>query len=133
MAGISQLLEKERVIAVVGASRNKDKYGYKVFHTLKEKSYRVYAVNPNASEIDGVRAYHSIKELPEKADLVIIVVPPHIAKKVVREAKEQGISNVWLQPGSEDEGVLALCKELSLNCIHGLCYIRDGLKTDFIL
>ena len=128
---LAELLKKDNTIAVVGASRDRAKYGYRVFHTLKEEGFKVFPVNPNAREVDGVKAYPSLKELPQKPALVIVVVPPKVAKKIVEEAAAEGIENLWFQPGSESEEVLNTCREMGLNCIAGLCYIKDALKIEF--
>jgi len=124
---------KQNVIAVIGFSRDKTKYGYRVFMTLKDKDYEVYPVNPNASEIEGIRVYPNIGSLPKKADVAIIVTKPEITEKVIGEIIENGTRMVWMQPGSESEKAIERCRNAGIECISKSCFILDGLKTEFII
>ena len=72
---LEDFLHRKNIFAVVGATPKREKYGYKIFKSLKEAGYKVYAVNPNHEEIEGKRCYASLSELPEKPDVVDIVVP----------------------------------------------------------
>ena len=118
---ITDLLKKENVFAVVGVSRNPTKYGHQVYGDLKEAGYVVYAVNPNIDEVLGDQCYHSLTELPEKPDVVDIVVPPSVTEKIVKECKELGIERVWMQPGSESEHAIRFCEENGINVVHDVC------------
>ncbi|MFH7860321.1 MAG: CoA-binding protein, partial [Candidatus Aenigmatarchaeota archaeon] len=100
---IKEFLNKNNVIAIVGVSRDPEKYGYKVYKDLKEAEYKVYPVNPNASEILGDKCYPNLESLPIKPDVVNIVVPPNITEKIVKECKKLNIKKVWMQPGAESE------------------------------
>lgn len=98
---IREFLDKGNVFAVVGASRNPDKYGYQVCRELKGAGYGVYPVNPSSREILGDECYPSLTSLPVKPDVVDFVVPPAVTEKVVRECVSLGVDKVWMQPGSE--------------------------------
>jgi len=118
---IKEFLRKKNIYAVIGVSRNPKKYGHRVYKDLKMSGYRVYPINPNADEILGDKCYHSLKELPERPDVVDIVVPPMITVDIVKECKELGIKKVWMQPGSESKKAINFCKENDINIIHGIC------------
>jgi predicted CoA-binding protein len=118
---IKDFLRKENVYAVVGVSRKPAKYGHQVYKDLKEGGYVVYPVNPNIDEVLGDRCYHSLSELPEKPDVVDIVVPPKVTEKIVEECKELGIERVWMQPGSESEHAICFCEENSIKVVHDVC------------
>lgn len=113
---------------MVGASRDAEKYGHKIYKNLKAKGYRVYPVNPEAREILGDRCYPSLAELPEKPDVVDIVVPPPVALTVVKACKALGITKVWLQPGSESEEILRYCAREGFECIRGACVMVESDK-----
>ncbi|MEM4804135.1 MAG: CoA-binding protein, partial [Candidatus Nezhaarchaeales archaeon] len=68
---IREFLDRRNVFAVVGASRDPQKYGYQVYRDLKSAGYKVYPVNPNAQEVLGDKCYPSLKELPAKPDVVV--------------------------------------------------------------
>lgn len=122
---IERFLEKKNIFAVMGASRDPKKYGYKVYRDLREANYTVYPVNPNAHDIMGDKCYGSLEELPEKPDVVDTVVPPHITERVVEERKGLGIKKVWMQPGSESEKAISMCKESGIDVIHGACVMVE--------
>jgi hypothetical protein len=95
---INKFLDKTNTFAVVGASRNPDKYGHQVYKDLKGAGYKVYPVNPNAKEVLGDKCYPDLKDLPTKPDVVNVVVPPKVTEKIVRTCKMLGITKVWMQP-----------------------------------
>ncbi len=80
-------LLKPDSIAVIGASREPSKWGYKVFYNIISNGYKgkTYPVNPSAQEIDGYRCYASVGDVPGEVDLAIIVVPAAAVLKVVDE------------------------------------------------
>jgi len=115
---IKAFLEKRNVFAVVGASRDPQKYGYQVYRDLKNAGYKVYPVNPNAQEVLGDKCYPSLEELPERPDVVVVVVPPRVTEQIVKACKELGIRKVWMQPGSESEEAVRYCEENGLEVIY---------------
>jgi predicted CoA-binding protein len=118
---IKDFLIKQNIFAVIGVSRNPEKYGHQVYKDLKEGGYVVYAVNPNIDEVLGDRCYHSLSELPEKPDVVDIVVPPKVTEKIVEECKELGIERVWMQPGSESDKAINFCTRNRIKVVHDVC------------
>ena len=125
---VKEFLNKENIFAVIGVSRNQKKYGHKIYKDLKEADYKVYAINPNINEILGDKCYHSLKELPEKPDVVDIVVPPKITEKILIECKELNIDKVWLQPGSENENAIGFCKKNNIKILYGICVMIERRK-----
>ena len=131
-ANLKELIEEflaQRVFAVVGASRNPEKFGHQIYKTLKEAGYKVYAVNPKAEEILGDKCYPSVSALPEKPDVVDIVVPPNVALEVVKECKALGINRIWLQPGSESPEIIDFCARNGLKCVHSVCVMIESRKA----
>ena len=124
---MNEFLNKEYKYAVVGVSRNKEKYGYKIFKAMKNAGFNVYAINPNTKEIDGEPVYPSQHSLPERVDVVVTVVPPHVTENVIDEAFLLGIKKVWMQPGSESDRAVKKAKERGMKVMYGLCLIVDGL------
>jgi len=118
---IREVLDKHNIIAVVGASRNPEKYGHQVYRDLKEAGYKVYPVNPNADKILGDKAYPSLESLPEKPDVVNIVVPPRVTEKIVEQCSRLSITRVWMQPGSESDRAIQYCKKNGIEVVHGVC------------
>jgi hypothetical protein len=120
-------------IAVVGASRDRDKFGYKVLMDLVGAGYQACGVNPSCDEVDGVACYQDLASLPWRPELVITVVPPAVTEKVVREAGEAGITRVWMQPGSESPGAVAFCEANGIELMHDACimvYRKRGILAE---
>jgi predicted CoA-binding protein len=120
MTSIHEFLAFRR-FAIVGASNDARKYGHIVYHNLKDKGFRVFAVNPKVDDINGETCYASLAELPEPVDGVVIIVPPAATEKVVRDVAEAGIPRVWMQPGAESEEAIRFCEENDISVVHHAC------------
>ncbi len=125
---VADFLKKSNVLAVVGASRHKEKFGYRIFHSLKNAGFKTYPVNPEAGEIDKVKCYPSISDLPEKPDVVVTVVLPSVTEKIVKEAKKLNVKKVWMQPGSESDAAIEYCEKNGICVTAKMCMVVDGLK-----
>ena len=122
------MVDKKNVIAVVGASRDPEKYGHRVYKDLKQAGYKVYPVNPNTDEVLGDKCYPNLKSLPQKPDVVDIVVQPSITEQIVQECMQLGITMVWMQPGSESEKAIKFCNENNIQVVHGECIMVQRRK-----
>jgi predicted CoA-binding protein len=122
---LDEFLEKRNVFAVVGASRDNQKYGHQVYKDLRNAGYRVYPVNPNADKILGDKCYPNLESLPETPQVVDLVIPPKATNQVVKVCKKLGIKKVWMQPGSESEIALNFCKENNIQVVHGVCIMVE--------
>ncbi|MBP8240495.1 MAG: CoA-binding protein, partial [Saprospiraceae bacterium] len=87
---------KPKVIACIGASERVESVGYAVMHNLLEGGFegKIFPVNPKHKTIQGVTAYKSVKKLPKKADLAIIVTPSHTVPDIVEECGEAGVGGL---------------------------------------
>ncbi|MBC7231782.1 MAG: CoA-binding protein [Chloroflexi bacterium] len=121
MEDLIQEFTNERVWAVVGASTDPNKYGYKIFRTLREAGYTVYGVNPRGGYLEGQQLYRSLAELPEQPAVVDIVVPPKATEEIVQQCAALGINRVWMQPGAESEAAIEFCRKHGIRVVHGAC------------
>jgi predicted CoA-binding protein len=126
---ISSFVDR-RVWAVVGASRDPGKFGYRVFRNLQQAGYIVYPVNPKGGELLGAQVYPSLADLPQPPEVVDTVVPPAITEQVVREMHELGLSRVWMQPGSESDAAIAYCREHGIQVIYNACAMVHRRQWD---
>ena len=122
MSIVEEFLGQE-ALAVAGVSRKREGYGYKVWRYLLSKGVRAYPVNPQAGEIDGERAYASVRELPEPVGGVIAVVPPERTVAVVRDCIAAGIERIWMQPGAECDEAIRLARESGIGVIANECIL----------
>jgi len=117
---IKEFMDQKR-FAVVGATDDAEKYGHQIFKNLKNRGYEVYPVNPRLKELEGIRCYPSLADIPVKVDVVDFVVPPNVTEEILKKCKELRLSCVWLQPGSESEAAIAFCHNNNLKVVHGVC------------
>jgi len=126
---INEFLNKKNIFAVVGVSKESEKYGNKVYFDLKRAGYTVYPINPNATKISGNKCYPSLRNLPSLPDVVDIVVPPKITETTVKECKDLGIDKVWMQPGSESDKAIRFCRRNSIKVLYGVCVMLERRKS----
>jgi len=88
-------------IAVVGATTNPEKYGYKIVKHLAAKGYEVYPINPKYQDIDGIKCYKSVSDLPSDVELIVFVVPPEAGIEIAKEAVARGFKRLWFQPDTD--------------------------------
>jgi len=119
---------KENVWAVLGATANTNKFGYKIYMCLKKHGYKVYPVNPNVDNIDGDICYASIAELPEIPGVVDFVVPERVGLAAVAECKEKGVKCLFLQPGADKDSVVEAATAAGLSVIKNCVLVQ--LKED---
>ena len=123
-------LDRSNTIAVVGVSSNPEKWGSKIFQRLKSLGFNVYPINPKHGRIGDSICYPDLRSLPENPNVVITAVPPKVTEWVVGECKNLGVDKVWMQPGSESENAINLCRKNHLKTIYNACFVVDGLKRD---
>lgn len=119
-----------RVWAVVGASRNPDKFGYRIFRSLHRAGYVVYPVNPNETELDGVQVYASLADLPERPEVVDVVVPPRVTEQIVRQMHALDLERIWMQPGAESQEAIEYCQEHGIAVVHDACAMALARQWD---
>jgi len=119
------------LVAVIGASNDSDKFGYKIYRDLKNKGFTVLPINPNHNEIQGDKAYPSVIKAPFQIDIVNIVVPPDVALEVIKEIKTASLDpmpTIWLQPGSESEEIIEYARKNGLPLVYGRCIMTESGK-----
>ncbi len=110
-------------IAVVGANRDSDKYGYRVWRSLRERGKLVFAVNPNCDEIEGEPCYATLSDLPEPPPAVIFITSPDVTQTVVEEALKLGVRRSWMQPGAESFAALAVIESAGGEATYNCCIL----------
>jgi predicted CoA-binding protein len=115
-----------RRVAVTGVSREPPNHGSNiVYKRLRERGYEVFAVNPNADEVEGDRAYHGLGSIPGGVDAVVIGTRPQIAEATMRECAELGIAHVWMHrsfgQGSVSDAATQYGRAHGITVIDGGC------------
>jgi hypothetical protein len=115
-----------RRIAVTGVSRKGSEHGSNtVYKRLRERGYEVFAVNPNAEEVEGDQAYPSVSSIEGGVEVVVIGTSPEIAEDTMRECADLGIESVWMHRsfgrGSVSEKAADYGREQGIEVIDGGC------------
>ncbi len=124
----------QRRIAVAGVSRDAKQPANLIYRRLRDTDHEVFAVNPNAQEVEGDHCYGSVCAIPDSVDGVVIVAPANAAVDVVRDCAASGVARVWLHrglgPGSSSEEAVELCHEHGIKVIPGGCPNMFGATSD---
>lgn len=110
-------------IALIGVSRNPKKFGYAVYKELKEKGMKIIPVNPEAAEIMGEISYPNVKVLPSDVQGIIVITKKDQTAAIIREAKEKGIKQIWIQQMADSKEALDELKDSDINYITGECIL----------
>ena len=125
-----------RRVAVTGVSRTPKTHGSNsVYKRLRDRGYDVFAVNPNATEVEGDRCYGSLSSIPGGVDAVVIATRPERADETMRECAELGIKHVWMHHGSGATSVSKAATDYGrshgITVIDGGCPLMFGPTADF--
>jgi len=123
-------------IAVTGVSRKAEGHGANaVFKRLRDRGYEVFAVNPNADQVENARSFHDLKSIPGGVDGVVIGTRPETAEATMRECAELGIKNVWMHrgpgAGSVSKAATDYGRQHGITVIDGGCPLMFGPTADF--
>ncbi len=125
---------KDKKVAIVGASGNKDNFGRSLMVELTKKEYQVFPVNPNYEEVEGVACVPTVKELPKEVVGLILAVPPSLSEKIIDQCIGSSIKRVWMIKGvgrgAYTEKAHQLCIENNIKVVYGFCplmFLGDGM------
>ncbi len=112
-------------MAIAGASQKSDNFGRSIMTELTKLDYTVYPVNPLCQEIDGVKCFPSVRELPEEVESIILAVPASLSEEIVNQCLGTSIKRVWMirgiGKGSYSEKAHTICKENQIDVVYGFC------------
>ncbi len=125
-----------RRVAVTGVSRHPETHGSNaIYRRLRERGYQVFAVNPNATEVEGDPSYPNLRSIPGGVDAVVIATRPEIGADAMRECVDLGIKQVWMHHGPGASSVSAEAteygREHGITVIDGGCPLMFGRTADF--
>ena len=116
-------------VAVVGASRDRSKFGNISVRAHLQQGYQVFPVNPNADHVEGLPAFESLRDVPvENLDRVTVYLPPHLTLELLDEIDEVSPVEVWMNPGSADEDVRVRADELGIEIIEACSIVDLGVS-----
>jgi len=120
-------------VAIVGASRDRRKYGNKAVRAHLQQGFDVFPVNPHAAEIEGLTAFPDLASVPVKhLDRISVYLPPDMGLALLEEIQKRGAVQVWFNPGSDSPEVVARAEQLGLDIIRACSIVDVGARpADF--
>lgn len=115
-----------KVVAVIGASSNRSKFGNRAVRAFREQGYTVVPINPHEADVEGLKSYASVLDVPGAIDMASFYVPPEIGLQVIDEVAQKGIPEVWLNPGAESDALIARAKALHIQPIVACSIVAIG-------
>ena len=113
-------------VAIVGASSNQSKYGNKAVRSYVAQGHEVVPINPNEPEIEGLKSYAKVSDVPGEIDRVLLYVPPVVGIKVLDDIKAKGVAETYINPGAESDELFARAGELGVNVIFACAIVDIG-------
>jgi len=111
------------LIAMIGVSRNKKKFGYVAFSELKKKGYKVVPVNSNTDTIDDAVCFRGIDTLPAEVTGAVVMTHKKETLSTVEQLINKGIKQIWIQQGAQTKEAVEFAKTNYANVISGKCII----------
>ncbi len=126
---VRALLKDARTIAVVGLSDKPDRDSYHVAAYLQKHGYRIIPVNPAVSEMLGEKAYASLRDVPEKIDVVDIFRRPDAVPAIVEDAIAIGARAVWMQEGIVHNAAADKARAAGLRVVMNKCMLKEHARS----
>ena len=114
-------MNNQKTFAILGATQNREKYGWKITNNLKKRKLNVIPINPKYEYIEGLKCYKNVDSITSKIDYLIVVIPPSNALLALKDIRTADIGTVWFQPGAESEENIDYCKNRGWHIISGEC------------
>jgi predicted CoA-binding protein len=132
VADPKEVLERYRVIAVVGASRSPEKEAGRIPRRMQEAGFRIIPVNPHADTLFGERVYRRLEEIPEQVEIVDVFRPSAEAADVARQAVAARAKAVWLQLGISSPEARAIAEGAGLDYVEDHCIAVERARYGIV-
>jgi predicted CoA-binding protein len=117
---------KPKKFAFIGLSRDPKKFSRAVFKELHAKGYDIYPVNPNMDDVEGIRCYHNVSDLPEDVKHGLFMTPKSNTAGAVENAVHHGFTHVWIQQGAETKEAAEIARQNALKLVNGACIMMHA-------
>ena len=115
-----------KTVAIVGASNDRHKFGNKSLRAFQSEGHTVIPINPHEAQVEGIKAYASVLDVPGPIDMATVYVQPEIATGLLAEFERKQIPEIWINPGAEDDGLMAEAARRGLNVIYACSIVGIG-------
>jgi predicted CoA-binding protein len=115
-----------RTVAVIGASNVKEKFGNKAVRAYLRQGWTVYPVNPREREVEGLKSYASVTDIPGPVQRATLYLPPEVGVGVLEGIKQKGVAELYVNPGAESDELMSKAEELGLDPIWACSIVEIG-------
>jgi uncharacterized protein len=115
-----------KIVAVIGASSDRNKFGNRAVRAYLQQGYTVLPINPNEDQVEGLKTYRSVLDVPGAIDMASFYVPPEVGLRVIEEIARKGITEVWFNPGAESDALIERARALSIRPIVACSIVAIG-------
>lgn len=118
-----------KTIAIVGASRDRGKFGNKAVRAYLQAGYQVFPVHPFHDVVERLTAYRSVLDLPTgKLDRISLYLPPAVLRPILDEISQKPADEVWFNPGTDAPDLVERARFLGMNVIVGCSIVDVGVS-----
>jgi predicted CoA-binding protein len=117
-----------KTVAVVGASNDRSKFGNKALRAFQAQGYTVVPINTHEREVEGIRSYASVLDVPNALDMATVYVQPDVACRLLDEFERKQIPEIWINPGAESDELIREARRRKLNVIVACSIVGIGLS-----
>jgi hypothetical protein len=121
-----------RTVAVIGASNDRRKFGNKAVRAYRQQGWMVYPVNPRGGELEGLKVYPSLKDIPGRIDRVSLYLPPAMGVGVLPEIAAARPGELFVNPGAESDELVDKARALGLDPILACSIVDIGVAPDLL-
>lgn len=115
-----------KTVAVVGASSDRKKFGNKALRAFRDEGHTVIPINLHEPEVEGLKAYASVLDVPGAIDMATVYVPPEVAVRLLDEFEQKQIGEIWFNPGTETDELMAETRRRKMNAIYACSIVGIG-------
>lgn len=113
-------------VAVVGASTHREKFGNKAVRSYLSQGHEVVPINPTEPEVEGLKTYARVSDVPGEVDRALLYVPPAVGVKVLEDIAAKGVGEVWVNPGADSPELFERAEALGLKTVFACAIVDIG-------
>ena len=117
---------------MIGASKDPAKFSHKAILAYRAKGYDVYPVHPKEKEIEGLKVYPSILDVPVPLDVATVYVPPGAGLQIIEQIAQKKPRELYLNPGTESEELIQKARSLGLSPILACSITAVGMNPEIL-